>query len=99
MRDTEDVNKAVTALTLRNVRSAFVKQLEALAAGGRDVSGYTGIYQDMNEKINQLESEINLSSGTPQDFSTEFASFNTAQSTDQAGDGVLKAVGKFFFGE
>jgi len=105
LRSTEDVNKAVMGLTLRNVRNAFAAQLESMAAAGRDVSGFVSIYSDMNNQIASIESSLGIGkqeSMQDADLETEFQSLSTAQSTSQTTDdspGFWKSVGNFFFGE
>ncbi|MCA9358246.1 hypothetical protein KC902_03220 [Candidatus Kaiserbacteria bacterium] len=106
MRSTDDVNKAVMGLTLRNVRNAFASQLESMAAAGRDVSGYVSIYNDMNNKINSIETELGIGKQeamTDEALDQEFSQFQqqTSQSTAQEDNspGFWKSIGKFFFGE
>lgn len=107
LKSTADVNKAVMGLTLRNVRNAFASQLESMAAAGRDVSGFTGIYTDMNNQINKIESDLGIGSASPmtdEALDSEFESFNTSQSSAQSieeddSPGFWKSVGNFFFGK
>lgn len=104
LKSTDDVNKAVMGLTLRNVRNAFAAQLESMAAAGRDVSGFVSIYSDMNNKIDSIESSLGIgkqNSMTDADLESEFNSFSTSQSTAQTDDspGFWKSIGRFFFGD
>lgn len=100
VRNTEQVNLAVAGLTLRNVRSAFVAQLESMAAAGRDVSGFVGIYQNMNQQINAIEAELGIGESVgPNNFADEFSSFSqsTPETTEEGG--FWRSVGDFFFGK
>ena len=110
---TQDVNKAVAGLTLRNVRSAFVAQLESMAAAGRDVSGFVGIYQNMNNRINELESQLGVGQGTQQiddEYDNLFNQPEAGTQSDenigmgaifrpQGGRSVWSTIGKALFGE
>lgn len=98
LTSTTDVNKALTALTLRNVRSAFVGQLESMAAAGRDVSGFVGIYQQMSSTIEQIENELQINNGG-QDVSTyeaEFEAFNKGE--EDRSSGFWQSLGNLMFG-
>ncbi len=67
VKSTSEVNKAIMGLTLRNIRSAFVSNLEAMAAAGRDVSGFSNIYQRLNTKINTIENELGITNRNTSD--------------------------------
>lgn len=104
LRSTDDVNKAVMGLTLRNVRNAFAAQLESMAAAGRDVSGFVSIYKDMNNQINQIETSLGIGNARPmtdESLESEFNDFTFSQSTSQedTSPGFWKSIGSFFFGE
>lgn len=58
LRSTNDVNKAVMAMTLDIATRSLANQLNSLAAGGRDVSRFESIYQGLNEKADTLKSEL-----------------------------------------
>lgn len=60
LTQTEDVQKAVTGLTLRVVRDSIEDQIEIQAAAGRDMSGFANIYQKVNDQIDQIESELGI---------------------------------------
>jgi hypothetical protein len=68
----QDLNKALTALTLRNVRSAYVQQLMSLAAGGRDVSGFVGLYNNMTNTINTIESQLGINESFDKSLDGEY---------------------------
>lgn len=58
LRSTNDVNKAVMAMTLDIATRSLANQLNSLAAGGRDVSRFESIYQGLNEKADALKTEL-----------------------------------------
>jgi len=104
LTNTEEQNKAVMALTLRKVRSGLVSQLESMAAAGRDVSGFVGIYDKFNQQIAELENAIGVGSASVQQIDEEYddAFGGTSQTTTQVNDqsdGFFKRIGKFLFGE
>lgn len=61
LRQTEDVKKAVTGLTLRVIRDSIENQIDLQAAGGRDMSGYARFYERVDSKINEIESSLGIS--------------------------------------
>lgn len=82
VKSTADVNKAIMGLTLRNIRSAFVSNLEAMAAAGRDVSGFKNIYQRLNTQIADIESELGIGTGgvADEDLDAEFDALSSGES-------------------
>lgn len=58
LKNTEDVNKAVMAMTLDIAAKSMAAQLESMAAAGRDVSGFYNMYNDINTKVNTLKSQL-----------------------------------------
>jgi len=100
LTSTADQNKAIMALTLRKVRSGFVSQLESMAAAGRDVSGFAGIYSDFNQQISSLEDEIGVGQPQNQNFDEEYDKEFSKESDEEEQEkgGFWKSVGNFFFG-
>ncbi len=60
LKNTNDVNKAVMAMTLDIATRSLANQLNSLSAGGRDVSRFESIYQGMNDKASKLKSELGV---------------------------------------
>ena len=100
LTSTADQNKAIMALTLRKVRSGFVSQLESMAAAGRDVSGFAGIYSDFNQQISSLEDQIGVGQPQNQNFDEEYDKEFSKESDEEEQEkgGFWKSVGNFFFG-
>lgn len=96
VQSTADVNKAIMGLTLRNIRSAFVSNLEAMAAAGRDVSGFKSIYQRMNTQISTIESElgIGVEGVSTEDLDAEY----DALSSGKGGGGIWQSIKGFLIG-
>ena len=58
LTNTNDVNKAVLAMSLKVIAWGYKRQLQTLAAAGKDVSGFSGIYDWLMSQVQSLESEI-----------------------------------------
>ena len=58
LTQTDDVKKAVLALTLRTVRNGIKDQIEINAGAGRDLSGLADKYQALEDKIAELDASI-----------------------------------------
>lgn len=66
LTQTNDVNNAVLALTLDTVAWGYKRQLQTLAAAGKDVSGFAGIYDSLKAQSDWIKSNIPwFSSTTP----------------------------------
>lgn len=64
LTQTKDVQKAVTALTLRTVANALKNKVEIAAGAGRDVSGNIRTFEILDEKVKELESELGIERDT-----------------------------------
>lgn len=60
LKNTQDVNKAVMAMTLDIASKSVAAQLESMAAAGRDVSGYKNMYKDINTRVSSLKNELGI---------------------------------------
>jgi len=60
LRQTEDVQKAVTAMTLRVVRNSIESRIDIEASGDTDMSGYVRFYEKLNNKINEIDDSIGI---------------------------------------
>lgn len=58
LQRTEDINKAVTAMTLRSIANWYKSQLQALARWGADVADFAWEYKMVMKRVNQLEKEL-----------------------------------------
>ena len=58
LESTEDVNKWVLAMTLKTIANGYKAKLQNMAAWWFDVSGYSGIYDDLQSQISDLNSQI-----------------------------------------
>lgn len=58
LKSTNDVNKAVMAMTLDIATRSLSNQLNSLSAGGRDVSKFEPIYSGMESKAKELKTSI-----------------------------------------
>lgn len=58
LQSTNDVNKAVMAMTLDIATRSLAHQLNSMAAGQRDVSRFEAIYVGLNEKAAAMKSEL-----------------------------------------
>lgn len=63
LKSTDDVNKAVMAMTLDLVGKSMGNRLESYAAAGRDVYGYLNIYKRTTNQVNKLKSELESKAG------------------------------------
>lgn len=58
LTQTNDVNNAVLALTLDTVAGGYKRQLQTLAAAGKDVSGFSGLYDSIKAESDAIKSQI-----------------------------------------
>jgi hypothetical protein len=58
LESTSDVNKAVLAMTLKVVAWGYKRQLQNLAASGKDVSWFKGLYDNLSGQVSALETDI-----------------------------------------
>lgn len=54
LKSTKDVNNAVLAMTLQAVANGYKSKLQTLASSGRDVSGFSGAYESIQRKVDDL---------------------------------------------
>lgn len=64
LASTDDVNKAVLAMTLDTIAGGYKKQLRTLAASGRDVSGFVSLYEEIKSQADSLKSELGIEQGS-----------------------------------
>ncbi len=62
LKNTQDVNKAVMAMTLDIATRSLANQLNSLSAGQRDVSRFESIYTGLNAKASAIKSELGVGS-------------------------------------
>lgn len=84
LQQTEDVQKSVTALTLRTLRNSMENQIKIQAGGGRDVSGLLPFYTQIDQVVNQMESELGI-----QD---KKSSINVAKATQNIFSGITSGI-------
>jgi len=60
LTQTEDVNKAILALTLKTIQRSYQNSLKVNASAGRDVSWFTGAYDEITRTINWIEEELGI---------------------------------------
>lgn len=70
LKNTQDVNKAVMAMTLDIASKSIAAQLESMAAAGRDVSGYKNMYKDINSRVGTLKTQLGIGSTAPKTTTT-----------------------------
>jgi len=58
LTQTADVNNAVLAMTLDTIAGGYKRQLQTLAASGKDVSGFAGIYESIKAQADSLRASI-----------------------------------------
>ena len=58
LKQTNDVNNAVLALTLDTIAGGYKRQLQTLAAAGKDVSGFAGLYESIKAQADSIKSSI-----------------------------------------
>lgn len=58
LTSTEDVNKAVLAMTLKVVAGWYKRQLQSLAAAWKDVSWFSGLYNNLQGQVEALENSL-----------------------------------------
>jgi len=58
LTSTADVNKAILAMTLKVVSGWYKRQLQSLAAAGKDVSGFSWLYENILWQVETLETEV-----------------------------------------
>lgn len=56
------IQKSITAMTLRSLKNSMENQLKSNMAFGKDVSGAAQYYQEINDKLTQMESELGINS-------------------------------------
>jgi hypothetical protein len=61
LRQTDDVKRAVTALTMRTVRNSIENKIKIQAGTGIDMSGLIPFYTELDNKIKALEAELGIS--------------------------------------
>lgn len=61
LTQTQDVQQAVLALTLRTVKNSLTKKVELAARSGYDVSGLTPMMRDLNFQIQTIEEGLGIS--------------------------------------
>jgi hypothetical protein len=83
LSQTKDVQKSVAALTMRTIRNSVENEIKINAGTGNDMSGLVTFYQELNDKVNQMEEELGIvdperkssTGGTDADFINEGISF------------------------
>lgn len=60
LSSTEDLRKAVLAMTVKTVQRSIENQLEVQAAGGRNVSGYENLYKKLQTKTDALNKSLGI---------------------------------------
>lgn len=60
IKTTEDANNLLLAMTLSTIKSSLDNNFQTMAAAGRDVSGYKGIYSNLKTKLDTLNSNLGV---------------------------------------
>jgi len=60
LQSTDDVNKAILAMTLKTVANGYKNQIATLARSGNDVSRATGAYKAIMEQVDDLNAQIGI---------------------------------------
>ncbi len=58
LTQTKDVNNAVLALTLDTIAGGYKRQLQTLAAAGKDISWFAGIYENIKWQADAIRATI-----------------------------------------
>ena len=58
LRSTEDVNKAILAMTLDTIANGYKAKIATLAKANFDVSGFKSIYEDIRNQSDALKSSL-----------------------------------------
>lgn len=97
LRSTEDVGRAVLGMTLRVVQSSMKRQLEVMMASGRDVSGFAGLYQELENAAGAIEDSL-ATGGDVVDADTagQEADEIFGAGKDGGNSSFLNQVGSFF---
>jgi hypothetical protein len=72
LTQTGDVQKAITALTLRTIRNKIDQDIKVQAGTGVDMSGLETFYRELDDKINQMESDLGVGKKTSITTTLEF---------------------------
>lgn len=67
LTNTNDVNNAVLAMSLKVIAWGYKRQLQTLAAAWKDVSGFSGIYDWLMNQVKSLESQVWINWANTQD--------------------------------
>lgn len=74
----EEIRKSVTAITLRSVRNSLRDNLVLAAGSGTDVSGLVNYYQELDNKVKQMESDLGIvEDNTPDVANNPWAAIDT----------------------
>lgn len=55
LKNPESINVAILAMTLNMLAQGYKNQLRTLAAAGKDVSGFGGIYKNIMDEVKSLQ--------------------------------------------
>lgn len=56
----EQANNLLLSMTLKTIKNSLDNQFQVLAASGRDVSGFSGIYSNLQTKINSIDDSLGV---------------------------------------
>lgn len=97
---TEDQNKFVGLLTLKNAQRSLETTLKSLANSQVDVSGWVNDYKAISNSVASIEQQLGVDQNTDQQLEGEFNSLDKPESSDNtdSSPGFWQSIGNFFFG-
>lgn len=60
IKTSEEANNLLLSMTLKTIKNSLDNQFQVMAASGRDVSGFEGIYNNLQTKINTLDNNLGV---------------------------------------
>lgn len=89
LQSTQEVNNAILWMTLKVLAGWYKRQLQTLAASNKDVSGFTGLYNNLMGQVEAIELELWLSTNevdnwtftTSSWFSIDYSKLNNTINT------------------
>ncbi|MCK9370982.1 hypothetical protein M0R04_13815 [Candidatus Dojkabacteria bacterium] len=93
----QDTNNLLLAMTLSTIKSSLDNNFQTMAAAGRDVSGFKGIYSNLKTQLNTLNQNL----GVTQISNTANSYLDSAlpQETTAPSSPVASWLNTFFYGK
>lgn len=92
LTQTEDVNKAVLAMTLQTLAEGYKKQLQINAAAGKDVSWFSGLYDSLSWQVDWLRAEIGMPPLGEEIESSQAVVYSDPDGTDYTNDALIEEM-------